>query len=82
MCRRWTCVHVHVCSDLCLQGQLVGYVDFSQLQSQVKLVFWVRGHSQSLLLEALHNTGKPQKSAFLFHILLLWERRKLDRVEL
>ena len=68
-------------TDLCLQGQLVGYVDFSQLQSQVKLVFRVRGHSQSLLLEALNNTGKTQKNAFLSHTLLLWERRKLERVE-
>lgn len=50
-----------MCSNLCLQGQLVGYRDLSQLQGQVKLVFWVSGHSQSLLSEALHNTRKHTK---------------------
>ncbi len=56
MCWRW--LYVQVCSDLCLQGQLVGYLDVSQLQGQVKLVFWVGGHSQGLLFEALHDARK------------------------
>lgn len=57
-----------VCSDLCLQGQLVGYLDLSQLKSQVKLVFWVNRHSQSLLFEALDNTRKhTQKKLFYIY---------------
>ena len=61
------CVNVHVRSDLCLQGQLVGYVDLSQLQSQLKLVFWVSGYSQGLLFEALHNA---RENIFILYILL------------
>ncbi len=42
-----------VCSYLCLYGQLVGDLQLSQLQRQLKPVFWVCGHSQRLLLETL-----------------------------
>lgn len=57
------------CSHLCLQGQLVGYLHLSQLQGQFKLVFWVSGHSQGLLPEALHGTRRNKKHIliFLFH---------------
>lgn len=54
------CVCVCVHSNLCLQGQLISYFDFSQLQSQLKPVLGVSGHSQSLLFEALHDTKKQQ----------------------
>lgn len=48
------CLYVNACSDLSLQGQLVGYLDLSQVQGQVKLVLRVSGHGQGLLSEALH----------------------------
>lgn len=38
---------------LCLHGQLVGYLQLSQLQCQLEPVFWVCRYSQSLLLESL-----------------------------
>lgn len=64
------CVYVHACSDLSLQGQLVGYLDLSQVQGQVKLVLRVSGHGQGLLSEALHRQKITHKKflTLLFHV--------------
>lgn len=54
ICCRVCLQNLSVQPHLCLHGQLVGYLQLSQLQCQLKPVFWVCGYSQSLLFESLN----------------------------